>query len=106
MNIKQISKPGSIKSYMLYHEDPDVFHVNTLPNHCYFVPFKKGQAPAADGPGWGLELFEDGKSVKRIRGGAVPEQWPAFRSILDLCSALAENRRQSLHCLRNDEQAG
>ena len=63
-------------------------------------------APAADGPGWGLELFEDGKSVKRIRGGAVPEQWPAFRSILDLCSALAENRRQSLHCLRNDEQAG
>ena len=50
-------------------------------------------APAAeDGFGWGLELFKSGKSVKRISGGAVPEQWAAFRSVLDLCGALAENR--------------
>ena len=43
MNIKQISSPGSSKACMLYHEDPNVFHVNTLENHCYFIPFKKGQ---------------------------------------------------------------
>ena len=49
--------------------------------------------PDSDGFGWGLELFEDGKSVKRMSGGtAVPEQWPAFQSILELCGALAENR--------------
>ena len=64
-------------------------------------------ASPADGFDWGLELFDGGKPVKRISGGsAVPEQWPAFRSILELCGALAENRRQSLRCLRNDEQAG
>ena len=55
-------------------------------------------APAADGGGWGLELFDGGKPVKRVSGGSVvPEQWPAFRSILELCGALAENRRQCLH---------
>ncbi len=43
MNIKQISSPGSSKSCMIYHEDPNVFHVNTLENHCYFIPFKNGQ---------------------------------------------------------------
>ena len=45
MNILQISKPGSCKSCMLYHEDPDVFHVGTLPDHCYFIPFANGQNP-------------------------------------------------------------
>ena len=49
-------------------------------------------APETNGAGWGLELFNNGKTVKRISGGAVPEQWPAFRSILELCGALAENR--------------
>ena len=60
-------------------------------------------APAADGFGWGLELFEEGKSVKRIRGGVVPEQWPAFRLILDLCGALAENRSKENHHIPNKE---
>ena len=58
-------------------------------------------APAADGPGWGLELFDGEKSVKRIRGGnAVPEQWPAFRSILELCGALAEDRSKRMRRIR------
>lgn len=43
MDIRQISSPGSSKAHMLYHEDSGVFHVNTLENHCYFIPFKKGQ---------------------------------------------------------------
>ncbi len=48
MNIKQISKPGSTKSYMIYHENPNVFHVNTLENHCYFIPFANGQDAFAE----------------------------------------------------------
>ena len=48
--------------------------------------------------GWGLELFDGGKTVKTLRGGsAAPEHRAAFRSILELCDELAENRRQSLH---------
>ena len=56
-------------------------------------------APSADGSGWGLELFDGGKSVKQVSGGnAVPEQWPVFQSILELCGALAENRsKRDLH---------
>ena len=45
MNINQISQKNSSKSHMIFHENPDVFHVNTLPNHCYFIPFAKGQNP-------------------------------------------------------------
>ena len=54
-------------------------------------------APETDGAGWGLELFNDGKSVKQVNCGSVlPEQWAVFQSILDLCGALAENRMQNL----------
>ena len=49
--------------------------------------------PAAEGGGWWLELFDGGKPVKQVSGGsAVPEQWPVFQSVLELCGALAENR--------------
>ena len=44
MDIKQIARPGSCKAQMIYHENPDVFHVNTLENHCYFIPFGKDAA--------------------------------------------------------------
>ena len=64
-------------------------------------------SPSSDGSGWGLELFDGGKPVKHVSGGdAVPEQWPAFQSILELCGALAENRRQRFLRLQNDGQAG
>lgn len=43
MNITQIAKKGSAKAEMVYHENPDIFHVNTLENHCYFIPFGKGK---------------------------------------------------------------
>ena len=58
-------------------------------------------APEMNGPGWELELFNGGKPVKRISGGGIlPEQWPAFRSILELCGALAENRsKENRHTL-------
>ena len=66
---------------------------------CDFEAWRNDEsASEADGPGWGLELFEGGKPVKQVSGrNAIQEQWPAFQSILELCGALAENRRQ---CLR------
>ncbi len=45
MNIYKISKVGSAKSEMVYHEDPSVLHVGTLSEHCYFIPFGKEQDP-------------------------------------------------------------
>lgn len=48
MDIKKISAIGSPKSYMIYHEDPQQLHINTLSKHCYFVPFAINQNPFAD----------------------------------------------------------
>ena len=45
MNIASIAGAGSAKSHMIYHEDLEQLHINTLPNRCYFVPFEKGQDP-------------------------------------------------------------
>jgi len=58
-------------------------------------------APETNGAGWGLELFNGGKSVKQVNSGSVlPEQWAAFQSILELCDALAENRsKENRHTL-------
>ena len=35
----------SPKSYMIYHENPEVFHKGILPPHSYFIPFDKAQNP-------------------------------------------------------------
>ncbi|MBR2963811.1 MAG: hypothetical protein IKC53_06365 [Lentisphaeria bacterium] len=54
-------------------------------------------APETNGAGWGIELFNGDKAVKQLNGGSVlPEQWATFQSILELCGALAEDRRQDL----------
>ena len=47
MDISAISKNGSPKSMMIYHEEPSVLHIGTLAEHCYFIPFAKGQDPSA-----------------------------------------------------------
>lgn len=39
MDISAISRKGSPKSRMIYHEDTQALHVGTLPKHCYFIPF-------------------------------------------------------------------
>ena len=48
MDISKIAAPGSPKSRMIYHEDPQQLHVNTLDKHCYFIPFAEGQDAFAD----------------------------------------------------------
>ena len=48
MDISAIAKANSPKSHMIYHENPDKLHIGTLDNHCYFIPFGKGEDPFAD----------------------------------------------------------
>ncbi len=45
MNMSLISKSGTAKSKMIYHENPEALHIGTLPPHCYFIPFGKSQNP-------------------------------------------------------------
>ncbi len=56
MDISKIAEKGSPKSKMIYHEDPDNLHINTLERHCYFIPFGKNEDPF--GGREGSERFE------------------------------------------------
>jgi len=56
MNIKSIAKPESAKSFMIYHEDAETFHLGTMPDHAYFIPFGKNQYPFENR--WKSEKFE------------------------------------------------
>ncbi len=47
MNLADIASRGSAKSKMIYHENPNELHVNTLDKHAYFIPFSEGQDPFA-----------------------------------------------------------
>lgn len=68
MNLERIALPGSAKSKMIYHENPNELHINTLDKHAYFVPFDKGQDPFASreestyfeplNGEWGFRYFE------------------------------------------------
>lgn len=48
MDISRIAAPGTQKSHMIYHEDPQSLHIGTLPKHCYFIPFREDQDPFAE----------------------------------------------------------
>ena len=43
MDISLIAESGTPKSFMTLHEDPSKLHIGTLADHCYFIPFAKGQ---------------------------------------------------------------
>ncbi len=45
MNISKLAAPGTSKSQMIFHEDPERLHVGTLEKRCYFVPFGSAQNP-------------------------------------------------------------
>ena len=82
----------SPKSYMIYHENPEVFHKGTLPPHSYFIPFDKAQNPfdsrekssrfeSLNGE-WGfthyssiIDLEDDFVSVKPCSKIQVPSNW-------------------------------
>ena len=45
MKLNEIAKENTPKSLLVYHENPEVLHINTEKKHCYFIPFAKGQNP-------------------------------------------------------------
>ena len=92
MDISKIAAPDSPKSQLIYHENPEALHINTLPDRCYFVPFAKTQNPFADRESserfrllngdWGFRYFdsvidlEDSfPSVKAEKTIPVPSNW-------------------------------
>lgn len=92
MNLAQISKKDSPKSYLILHERPDHFHEGTLENHCYFIPFEKDQDPFCrredsncfellNGE-WGFRYYEsiidledDFPTIKPEKTIPVPSNW-------------------------------
>ena len=68
MNLEKIAAPGSAKSKMIYHEDPNKLHIGTLEKHAYFIPFDREQDPFASreesnhfellNGEWGFRYFE------------------------------------------------
>lgn len=92
MDITKIAAPGSHKSKMIYHEDLQSLHINTLDEHAYFVPFAKNQNPFTcryesellellNGD-WGFRYFdsiidlEDNfASIKAEKTIPVPSNW-------------------------------
>lgn len=92
MDISKISAPGSPKSRMIFHEDPQTLHVGTLPKHCYFIPFGNGQDPFSDRENssqlelldgeWDfryydsiIDLEDDFISLPAVRTIPVPSNW-------------------------------
>ena len=73
MRIEEIAAAGSPKSKMIYHENPEMLHVNTLARHSYFIPFAKGQDPFAK--------REESESLELLNGDW---NFRYFDSILDL----------------------
>ncbi len=73
MNLEKIAAPGSAKSKMIYHEDPDKLHMGTLEKHAYFIPFDREQDPFAS--------REESNSFELLNG-----EWGFryFESVIDL----------------------
>lgn len=92
MDMSLIARPGSAKSKMIYHENPEALHVNTLPSHCYFIPFGKSQDPFSDRENsqcfellsgeWGftyyksiIDMDSDFLSIQPEKTIPVPSNW-------------------------------
>ncbi len=61
------------KQFLIYHENPEIFHVNTLENHAYFIPFSPEQNP-----------FEDREKSKKIQLLNGEWDFKYYKSLLDL----------------------
>jgi len=73
MNLELITKKNSPKSKMVYHENPEVLHVNCETENAWFVPFGKDQNP--------FETKEKSRYVQLLNG-----QWGFryYESVIDL----------------------
>ncbi|MBO4749201.1 MAG: glycoside hydrolase family 2, partial [Lachnospiraceae bacterium] len=73
MNVAAFAKEGSPKSYLTLHEDMHQFHIGTMPDHAYFIPFAKGQDPFA--------VREESKVFTLLNG---TWRFHYYESVLDL----------------------
>lgn len=73
MDMSLISKANSPKSKMTLHEDLNALHIDTLDDHCYFIPFAREQNP--------MQPRESSWRLEQLNG-----QWGFryFDSIIDL----------------------
>ncbi len=95
MDLSLISRKGSAKSCLIYHENPDALHIGTLPPHCMFTPFKKGADPFAGkecsdrtellNGDWGFRYYDSVIDLEDDFTGAdfantipVPSNWQLF----------------------------
>ena len=73
MDLSKISPAGSEKSCMIYHENMETLHVNTLEKHNYFIPFAPGQ-----------NAFEDREKSSRFELLNGNWNFRYFDSVIDL----------------------
>jgi len=62
-----------MKEHLIYHENPEIFHLNTLENHAYFIPFGKNQNP-----------FEERNKSERFEILNGNWNFKYYKSLLDL----------------------
>ena len=75
MNIKQIAKKDSPKSFLNFHENPETLHINTLENHNYFIPFAENQSSS---------LFENREASNRFQLLNGEWDFKYYDSIIDM----------------------
>ena len=83
MNLEKIALPGSAKGKMIYHENPDELHINTLDKHAYFIPFDEEQNPFANreesayfellNGEWGFRYFDSVIDLEDDFATIIPE---------------------------------
>ncbi|MCC8042730.1 MAG: DUF4981 domain-containing protein [Oscillospiraceae bacterium] len=79
MKIEKISAAGSPKSYMIYHENTEALHINTLEDHAWFVPFAKGENP--------FDTKEKSSCVEMLNGDW---DFKYYNSIIDMEDSFTE----------------
>lgn len=92
MNLEKIALSGSNKSKMIYHENLETLHINTLEKHAYYIPFGMEQDPFASreesanlellNGEWGFRYFEsiidledDFTTIEATNTIPVPANW-------------------------------
>ena len=111
MDISKIAATGTPKSKMIYHEDTQQLHVNTLDKHRYFIPFDKEQDTFADRESserfellngqWDLRCYESIVDMKNDRYRAHLHDFTVnnYRSVREKSPAVLPLRKNiGCHC--------
>ncbi len=67
---------------------------------CRFERWEEARAPRQDASAfeWSIELFDGGRSVKRMQGDAsVPDAWSSFQSFVRFCRRILKRPGKKPH---------